>query len=59
VSDPLLLLLSWLLCLVTGVEIGGRWAAWVAREAVRRAGAEREFELALDQLKDPRNWRKR
>lgn len=55
--DPLLLAVSWVICFVLGIEVGGHWASWIARKVVRYAGVEWEFEQALQALRDPRNWR--
>lgn len=57
--DPWLLVLSWLVVFVAGVEVGGRWAAWVAMTAVRHAGVEWEYQQALERLTDPEAWRNR
>lgn len=51
------LLFVGLIGFVAGVEVGGRWASWIAMTAVRRAGVEWQFQRALEQLRDPNTWR--
>lgn len=55
--DLLWLVLGGLVCFLGGVEVGGRWAAWLGRRAARHAGVSERFERALEELRSPTSWR--
>ncbi len=51
------LVASWLTCLALGLELGGRWSAWVARRAAERIGVWEPLQRSIEQMAKPRNWR--